>query len=134
MLTWIERDLSYVDKNTPIVVGLHIPLVNWDGSSRNYEFNNTSNWTSFMNLFKDFKEVNFITGHTHQTRFRAVPGYGTNMYEHNIGAVCGVWWNSSLRSGGTNSKTGALNLCADGTPSGYYVYKASGVNRSWYYK
>lgn len=133
MLTWIERDLSYVDKNTPIVIGLHIPLVNWTGSDRNYEFNVKSNWTAFMDLFKDFKEVNFITGHTHQTRFRRVPGYN-NMYEHNIGAVCGVWWNSSLRSGGTNSKTGALNLCADGTPSGYYVYKASGVNRSWYYK
>ena len=56
------------------------------------------------------------------------------MYEHNIGAVCGVWWSSSERSGGNNSKSGALNLCADGTPSGYYVYEASGTSRSWYYK
>lgn len=134
MLTWIEKDLSYVDKNTPIVVGMHIPLVNWDGSTRNYEFNNLSNWTTFMNMFKDFKEVNFITGHTHQTRFRPIPGYGTNMYEHNIGAGSGVWWNTSQRSGGTNSKCGALNLCADGTPVCYYVYEASGTTRQWHYK
>lgn len=134
MLTWIERDLSYVDKNTPIVVGMHIPLVNWTGSARNGEFNNVNNWTAFMNLFKDFKEVNFITGHTHQTRFRPIPGYGTNMYEHNIGAGSGVWWNTSQRSGGTNTKPGALNLCADGTPVCYYVYEAHGTTRSWYYK
>jgi hypothetical protein len=137
MLTWIKKDLSYVDKNTPIVVGMHIPLVNWNGTTRNYEFNVTANWTTFMDLFKDFKEVNFVTGHTHQSRFRTVPGYGTNMYEHNIGAGCGVWWNTSQRSGGTkgaNGKPGALNLCADGTPVCYYVYEASGTTRQWYYK
>ena len=134
MLEWIKRDLSYVDKNTPIVVGFHSPLANWNGSDRNGEFNVASNWSSFLNLFKDFKQVNFISGHTHQTRFRNIPGYGSNMYEHNIGALCGVWWNTSERSGGTNSKTGALNLCADGTPSGYFVYEANGTDLSWYYK
>ena len=134
MLEWIKRDLSYVDKNTPIVVGLHSPLANWNGSDRNGEFNVASNWSSFLNLFKDFKQVNFISGHTHQTRFRSIPGYGSNMYEHNIGALSGVWWNTSERSGGTNSKTGALNLCADGTPSGYFVYEANGTDLSWYYK
>ena len=134
MIKWVERDLSYVSKDTPIVVGFHIPLVNWNGSGRNGEFPTQAGWKRFVDLFKDFKDVNFITGHTHQTRFRPVPGYGTNMYEHNIGAVCGVWWNSSQRSGGTNSKVGAINLCADGTPSGYYVYEVSGTNRTWYYK
>ena len=134
MVAWVEKDLKYVSKDTPIVVGLHIPLVNWTGSGRNTEFTNSTSWKNFVDLFKDYKDVNFITGHTHQTRFRPVPGYGTNMYEHNIGAVCGVWWNSSLRTGGTNSKSGALNLCADGTPSCYYVYEVSGTNRTWRYK
>jgi hypothetical protein len=134
MLTWIERDLSYVDKNTPIVVGMHIPLANWNGSARNGEFNNVNNWTAFMNLFKDFKEVNFITGHTHQTRFRPIPGYGSNIYEHNMAATSGVWWNTSQFTGGTNTKRGALSLSADGTPSGYFVYEAKGSDRSWYYK
>ncbi|MBQ9137794.1 MAG: calcineurin-like phosphoesterase C-terminal domain-containing protein [Alistipes sp.] len=131
---WVEKDLSYVDKSTPILVGLHIPLVNWNGTGRNTEFPSQSEWERFVNLFKDFKEVDFITGHTHQSRMRGVPGYGTNMYEHNIGAVCGVWWSTSQRTGGTNSKSGALNLCADGTPSGYYVYEVNGSARSWYYK
>ena len=134
MLTWVKKELSYVDKSTPILVGLHIPLVNWIGSDRNGEFNNLSNWQAFMDLFKDFKEVNFVTGHTHQTRFRPIPGYGTNMYEHNIGAICGIWWNTSQHTGGNNNTSGKLNLCADGTPSGYYVYEANGTTRSWYYK
>lgn len=134
MVKWIEKDLSYISKDTPIVVGLHIPLVNWTGSGRNTEFLSEANWKRFVDLFKDFKDVNFITGHTHQTRFRPVPGYGTNMYEHNIGAVCGVWWSSSQRTGGTNSQSGAINLCADGTPSCYYVYEVNGTTRSWYYK
>lgn len=134
ILKWIEEDLKYVDKNTPIVVGMHIPLANWNGSARNGEFNNVSNWTSFMNLFKDYKEVDFITGHTHQTRFRPVPGYGSNIYEHNIAATSGVWWNTSQFTGGTKDKRGALSLSADGTPSGYFVYEANGSNRSWYYK
>lgn len=134
ILKWIEEDLKYVDKNTPIVIGMHIPLANWNGTSRNGEFNNVSNWTAFMNLFKDYKEVDFITGHTHQTRFRPIPGYGSNIYEHNMAATSGVWWNTSQFTGGTKDKRGALSLSADGTPSGYFVYEANGSDRSWYYK
>lgn len=133
MIEWVKTDLSYLDKSTPVVVGMHIPLVNWDGSGYNGEFRSGS-VQQFVDLFKDFKEVNFITGHTHQSRMRPVPGYGTNMYEHNIGAVCGVWWNTSQYSGGTTNTPGALTLCADGTPSGYMVFDVQGTERSWFWK
>ena len=134
MLEWVKKDLSYVSKDTPILVGMHIPLANWSGSARNGEFTSNSHWQSFINLFKDYKEVDFITGHTHQTRFRPIPGYGSNIYEHNMAATSGVWWNTSQFTGGTINKRGALSLSADGTPAGYYVYEVSGTNRTWRYK
>lgn len=137
IMEWIRKDLSYVSKDTPIVVGMHIPVCNWNGSGRNGEFPSQTGWNNFINLFNDFEEVEFISGHTHQNRMRPIPGYGTNLYEHNIGALSGIWWNTSHGSGGTSGTTGkigALNLCADGTPSGYYVYEVNGKNRKWHYK
>lgn len=133
MIEWVKADLSYVDKNTPIVVGMHSPLSNASGSSYNGEFR-YDNWKKFVDLFKEFREVEFIAGHTHQSRMRPMPGYGTNLYEHNIGAVCGVWWNTSQYSGGTINKPGALCLCPDGTPSGYFVYDVQGTQRQWFWK
>ena len=133
MIEWVKADLSYLDKNTPIVVGMHSPLANWNGGSYNGEFR-YDNWKKFIDLFASFKEVNFIAGHTHQSRMRPLPGYGTNIYEHNIGALCGVWWNTSQHSGGTTTKPGSLMLCADGTPAGYFVYDVEGTSRKWFWK
>ena len=134
VMEWVKKDLSYVSKNTPIVVGMHIPICNWNGSSYNGEFADNAKWTEFLNLFSEFNEVEFISGHTHVNRMRSIPGYGNNMYEHNIAALSGIWWNTSQHTGGTNSKPGALNICTDGCPSGYYVYNVQGTSRSWYYK
>lgn len=137
IVNWVREDLSYVSKDTPIVVGMHSPLCNWDGKSRNPEFRSQADWDAFVSLFADFNEVEFISGHTHQNRMHSIPGYGTNMYEHNIAALCGLWWATSEGSGGTSGttgKVGALNLCAEGSPAGYYVYEVNGTNRKWHYK
>ena len=139
VMEWVKKDLSYVDKSTPIVVGFHIPLCNATGSTLNGEFGtNYEQLRAFINLFKDYAEVEFVSGHTHVNRMRPIPGYGSNMYEHNIGSVCGIWWNTSRGSGsGNNSQngpSGSLCLCSDGAPSGYMVYDVNGTNRSWHYK
>ena len=134
IVEWVKKDLSYVSKNTPILVGMHIPICNWSGSSYNGEFADKAQWTAFLNLFSEFEEVDFISGHTHVNRMRSLPDFGENMYEHNIAAVCGTWWHTSQYTGGTTSKAGALNLCADGCPAGYYIYKVQGTSRSWQYK
>ncbi len=141
VIEWLRKDLSYVDKSTPVVVGFHIPLCDGSGNYMNGEFStNTQQWHDFVGLFKDFSEVNFVSGHTHVNRMRPIPGYGSNMYEHNIGAVSGIWWNTSRGSytgsnqNNINGPAGALTLCSDGAPSGYMVYNAQGTKRSWYYK
>ena len=134
IMEWVRQDLSYVDKSTPIVVGMHIPLMNAYGTSRNGEFWDASEWSAFLDMFNGYTEVEFVSGHTHVNRMRPVVGYSSNMYEHNIGAVCGIWWNTSEHSGGTTSTPGKLNMCSDGAPSGYYVYDVNGTNRRWHYK
>lgn len=139
VIEWLRKDLSYVDKSTPVVVGFHIPLANALGDAFNGEFGtNMQQLYDFVNLFKDFSEVNFISGHTHVNRMRPLPGYGKNLYEHNIGSVCGIWWNTSQGSGSGNSAVngpaGSLNLCSDGAPAGYMVYEVQGTSRSWYWK
>lgn len=139
VVEWVRKDLSYVDKSTPIVVGFHIPLCNATGSTLNGEFGtNYEQLRAFINLFKDYAEVEFVSGHTHVNRMRPIPGYGSNMYEHNIGSVCGIWWNTSRGSGSGNNiqngPSGSLCLCSDGAPSGYMVYDVNGTNRSWHYK
>lgn len=145
MVEWVKQNLSYVDKNTPIVVGMHIPLCYWNGNKNSGEFysqnhqsygsdNGADYWKTFLDLFKDFKEVQFISGHTHVNRMHSINQYGSNMFENNIGAVCGIWWNTSESTGGTSSTSGKLNLCSDGSPAGYLVMDAAGTSRSWFYK
>lgn len=134
ILEWVKQDLSYVDKSTPILIGMHIPLCDAYGNARNGEFRDENNWKTFIDMFADFNEVDFITGHTHVNRMRPIPGYGTNMYEHNIGAVCGIWWNTSSNTGGTSSKPGKLAMCSDGSPTCYYVYDVTGTKREWHLK
>lgn len=133
MIEWVKQNLSYVDKKTPIVVGMHSPLCYWTGSYNSGEFT-YDNWKAFVDLFKDFEEVQFLSGHTHVNRMHALKGYGSNLYENNIGAICGIWWETSGITGGTTTKPGALNLCSDGTPAGYLVMDVAGTSRSWYYK
>lgn len=138
MLEWIKQDLSYVDKNTPIVVGMHIPLLSSYGIAVNGEFNVMAEYEAFVGAFKDFKEVEFVTGHTHVHRFRPMIN-ASNMYEHNIGAVCGIWWNTSEATGGTRTSgntgtPGKLTLCSDGVPAGYYMYDVNGTDRTWKWK
>lgn len=134
ILEWVKQDLSYVDKTTPVLVGMHIPLCNAYGTARNGEFVDANNWKTFIDLFAGYNEVEFVTGHTHVNRMRQIPGYGTNMYEHNIGAVCGIWWNTSANTGGTSSKPGKLAMCSDGSPTCYYVYDVNGTSRQWHLK
>lgn len=138
VMEWMRKDLSYVDKSTPIVIGMHIPILNATGSQYNTEFNDYEKWKEFLDLFKDFNEVDFITGHTHCNRFRPVPGYGTNFYEHNIAAICGIWWNTSRGAGAegsaANATPGKINMNSDGCPTGYMVMESNGTSRKWHWK
>ena len=118
-LNWLEKDLSYVDKSTPLVITMHIQFHNEDGTQR---FTSSK----LVNLMKQYPKVQLYTAHTHRTyhvdRFDA-----DHFMEHNGGAVCGTWWWSG-------NETPGVHIGQDGSPGGYTVLKVKGTDFDWQYK
>ncbi len=103
-LEWLKKDLSHVAMDKLVIVCLHIPV-----------HLATKNKEALYELLKD-RNVHIMSGHTHWHE----NVMDNNIYEHNHGTVCGAWW------------TG--DICADGTPNGYAIYKVKGKELSWHYQ
>lgn len=103
-LDWLQKDLSFVQKDWLIILCVHIPV-----------HNGIKNNEALYALLED-RKVHIMSGHTHYHR-NVIKG---NIFEHNHGTVCGAWW------------TGPI--CGDGTPCGYGVYKVKGTELSWHYQ
>ena len=111
---WLKQDLALVPKDKMVVLCVHIPLygsINNSGATGHYV-------KEVHDLLDQFAEAHIISGHTHIQYNHIHTKY--NIYEHNMGTVCGSWWQS--------------NICGDGTPNGYGVYICEGSTFSdWYY-
>ena len=111
---WLKQDLAVVPKDKMVVLCVHIPLFGSaakSGESGHYV-------KEVHQLLNEFKEAHVISGHTHYQRNYIHTAY--NIYEHNMGTVCGTWWSS--------------NVCGDGTPNGYGVFIGEGNTfTDWYY-
>lgn len=123
---WLKKDLALVDKNTPIIIGCHIPV--WrltkhyqpiEGLTQRY--NSTQ---KLCDLLKPFKTVHIVSGHTHYN-YHCYPKNYPNLHENNIGAICATWWNTGYESG--------RHICKDGSPGGYAVYYVNGKKIRWEY-
>ena len=116
-LAWLQADLALVPNDKLILFCIHIPLYNRGG-------NEYKNVQEVLALLNQFTNVHILSGHTHHTRSYEHSLYGstyTNIYEHNIAAVCGNWWRS--------------NLNGDGAPLGYKVFEIEGNQMTnWYYQ
>lgn len=125
-LDWLQKDLSYVSKTTPVAVSMHIPLYTASGS---YNWSTSAfkeHAKSLENLLKEFTEAHVFTGHTHVVY--GVDKRSTNhIIEHNSGSVCGTWWWSG-------NETPGVSIGQDGSPSGYMVVKVNGNQFSWQFK
>lgn len=119
-LEWLEKDLSFVPKTTPLVITMHAPLYN---DSNNNSLNNTS---SLENLVKDYVETHVWTGHTHKM-YNVDKTATKNIYEHNAGAVCATWW-------WTGHLTSGVHLAQDGAPGGYSIVDVDGTDFEWQFK
>lgn len=116
-LQWLERDLEFVPKHHLVFVFMHIP----SSSTKELKFNallpdETSNAASLYSMLKGY-EAHIITGHTHNNRNVV---FNDSLMEHNTAAVCGTFWKA--------------DICTDGTPSGYGIYKVNGNKVTWIYK
>ena len=140
-LEWLKKDLATVaDKDAPLIIAFHSPMMRYKagftGSPIIQHFQDRNGraeelFNEFTGLFRDFPDVHFISGHSHQNMLC----YGSddtstypnisNIVEHNISGVCGCWWQPAAHGG--------LTLAPDGGPAGFEVFPFSGNSMSWYF-
>ena len=124
---WLKKDLQFVDKNTPVVVSMHAPIFRDNSSTYGITPHaGLTGWSTLVNCFTGYKTVHFLTGHTHRS-LNVDRTSTSNYFEHNAGAVCASWWWSQKCSTG-------FDVCTDGTPGGYLVWKVDGTDFKWQYK
>ena len=114
---WLEKDLSYVSSDTPVILIAHIPI----SLTKELQWNKllqdeTSNAAGLFDILRGYK-AHIISGHWHTNTNIC---YNDSLMEHNVAAVCGSWWKKSV--------------CMDGTPAGYGVFEVDGTDVRWVYK
>ncbi|MBR1705771.1 MAG: calcineurin-like phosphoesterase family protein [Bacteroidales bacterium] len=116
-LEWLRRDLSYVPRSTPLIVSLHIPLLNAAGG--NYTRPSNSVHASPEEILAPFRgyDVLLLSAHTHTVYNNTFTVDGISAEEWNGGAVCGDFWTSAGKG---------LNLCGNGAPGGYRIMEFDG--------
>lgn len=127
-LDWLAKDLSHVDKTTPVVVAMHAQVFypTTSGFKIDHDLVNT------LRLFDilDGYTVRFVTGHTHKL-FNVTPDApivdGHNFREYNSGSVCASWWSSG-------NHTPGIHIGTDGTPGGYGIWDVTGTDFQCLYK
>lgn len=112
-LEWLRKDLSYVDKSTPVFVSAHEPISRPDGISWGEELGGLAD---FIGIFDGFK-VQFLSGHTHHIFNRR---YADNFVEYNAGALCAGWWWSGYLTPG-------IHVSSDGSPGGFSIWSFNGT-------
>lgn len=103
-LEWLEKDLSYVDRNKTIIIGLHIPTM------RRNSTGHLTNNQALYDLVKDFHNVQILSGHSHNHYTTTI---ANNITETTFASVMGAFW---------------YPLCNDGAPRGYGALVFNGNN------
>ena len=119
-LQWLERDLSYVEPGSRVVVSMHIQTTN-DKSDRDaFQYgiigDNLCNKPAFYAMLEPYKTT-ILSGHSHTADFEQI---SENIFEMNIAGCCGAWW--------------CGEVCIDGAPAGYKVLDMDGDDMKWIYK
>lgn len=113
-MEWLKKDLALVSAQTPVVVSLHIPLINRYGEPGTTDQNSLSVNTKAQDIvapFAKFKKILVLSGHSHILYNVARDISGVSVTEWNSGAICGDFW--------TTATNASINVCTDGTPGGY---------------
>ena len=140
-MEWLRKDLAMIeDKTTPIVVGMHCPVYRMKSEHNSTElysyFTDEKGGRTlppalyFSEAFKEFKEVHYLTGHTHKlitTHCKYSTDYPqlANTIDHNVSAICGAWWFTAAHGG--------PHLAPDGSPAGFSVFPVEDKSIEWYF-
>ncbi|MGN0191389.1 MAG: calcineurin-like phosphoesterase C-terminal domain-containing protein, partial [Candidatus Cryptobacteroides sp.] len=120
---WLQNDLSYVDKETPVVVVGHMPLYTKTGSE-------SSDATRIIRAYLAGYNVRFISAHTH---YMYNVKKESDFNERNSGTICTDFWSSGHQSWSDGYGRGLL-VSVDGSPGGYRITKFKGTSHSTRYK
>lgn len=127
-LDWLAKDLSHVDKTTPVVVAMHAQV--FYPTTSGFKIDNDQVNTLRLFDILDGYTVRFVTGHTHKL-FNVTPDApivdGHNFREYNSGSVCASWWWSG-------NLTPGIHIGTDGTPGGYGIWDVTGTDFQCLYK
>ena len=106
---WLKQDLALVPKDKTIIYCVHLPMLDGGGSYVDMT----------RELINQYKEAHIMSGHSHI--LQAIEAIKQpNIFEHNMGALCGAWWTSYM--------------CGDGSPCGYGVFMVDGTTfTDWYH-
>ena len=124
-LEWLRKDLSHVDKTTPVVLCMHAPL--WKNAILPSKSQTPSlrqhitNAAALINFLSGYR-VTVLSGHAHINSCNR----DGNIVEYNIGSGAGRLWESG--------SLGSNHLCGDGSVGGYYVMEMNGKYYQAYYK
>ncbi len=123
-LEWLRKDLSYVDKSTPVFVTAHEPLARPSGIEWNETLNGAdADLDTFIGIFDGYN-VQYLSGHTHNIFNK---NWTSTFTEHNSGAICASWWWSGYHTPG-------IHIAQDGAPGGYTVWTVNGTQTTHYYQ
>ena len=106
---WLKQDLALTPKDKAVILCVHVQFFDGGGSYIDMT----------RDLINEYKEAHIMSGHSHVIQ-SIEAAKQPNIYEHNMGALCGAWWTSYM--------------CGDGSPCGFGVFLADGTTFSdWYH-
>lgn len=108
VMAWVEGLIEVLPADAGLYIAQHAPLGHGD--------RRIINGDRLLGLVRG-RQVNFLSGHTHVNANHLIE---KDIRDHNVGAICGAWWDTKH--------------CTDGTPRGYKVFTMSDDSLSWYYK
>ncbi len=98
---------------------MHIPTTTSTEDRKKFSYKESgatmANKTALYKMLSPYK-AHIISGHTHTAANQQI---NDNIFEYNLPALSGAWWQGSL--------------CTDGAPKGYGVFIAEGNEITWHY-
>lgn len=121
-LSWLKKDLKYVDKDRLVLFIMHIPIVRWDG--KNQLKKSVRDTDKFISIIKEYKNSLIIAGHTHT--IEKISGKDSQQVLNSkpvkipiliAGAVSGGKWRDNI----VDEFGIPYSRMKDGSPKGYYL-------------
>ncbi|MBQ6688796.1 MAG: calcineurin-like phosphoesterase C-terminal domain-containing protein [Bacteroidales bacterium] len=117
---WLQADLSYIDKDTPLMVCAHSPMFMQENGSERSRY--AEHGSDYAALLSSYDKVYAWAGHIHNM-FNFIYDQSSalrNIEVHTISRATGELWTNEYLAGGT--------------PRGYLVVDVDGKDVSWKFR